>query len=137
MLSGAPGPVIKRLLVAGIGNNAMVDMPEEPKLPVVGLMTWLGLIWNGSGAFVVILVTWFPTTGTQPLPPLPSWVQVLIGLFPLWVIILPFTTLAVTISLWESRRAIVSRMLLLYSFVVLLLWGSFLAIFCIVMADRG
>jgi len=106
-------------------------MSEEPPRRPFGKWTSLFLIWNGLGALLVLYIElgcWVIllmqlTTETRP-PPI--FLGDFLGAFLwlCWVPSLPFTTLGVTIVLWRSRQTEISRVLLLYSGVVLVLGGE-------------
>ena len=104
-------------------------MSEEIQRRPLAPWTLLVLIWNGLG-FLVPLVFNLPSVQeASGLSRIPSWVENLCGwYFAIWFLSLPFTTIGVVTVLWRRRRAVLVRVVLLYSGVVLALWAGIIMI---------
>jgi hypothetical protein len=96
--------------------------------PWLAKFPWLPLLltWNSVGALCAlygILSVQFPIR----TPDVPDWCKALF--FWLWFLPMPFATLGSTILLWRDRGTLLSRLLLLHSFVLFALWSGLVAMF--------
>jgi hypothetical protein len=108
-------------------------MSEEPQRWPFGKVTSLLLVWNGLGALLVLcfvcaglyvdLTTQYRDKLNPPLP-------VLLFVWCCWFPSLPFTTLGVAVVLWRCREVAISRRMMLFSGMAVVLWvGMIVATF--------
>ena len=95
---------------------------------------WLGLllIWNGLGGLLALYAILFVILSDRYLIELPfplDWPIVFLWFFWLWFLPMPFSTGGLIIFLWRSRRTSTSKVLLLYTLVILALWSTLVAMF--------
>ena len=112
----------------------MTDERNEPPKTRKWLtkLPWLGLLltWNGLGAILalyVILAVILSVQHSISVPDPPGWCKTVF--FCLWFLPIPFTTLGVITFLWRSRGTTMSKVLLLYSSAIFVVWSSLVAMF--------
>jgi hypothetical protein len=99
-------------------------LAKVPWLPVL-------LVWNGLGGLVVLFVL-CEIDFANSLPETPEWLMAVF--FWLWFLPMPFTTLGATVVLWKGRKTFVSRVLLLYCWVVFAFWCLLMLMPAVIMA---
>ena len=98
-------------------------MPQELQRRPFGPWTLFFLIWNGVGALLIVYFDMYAILAFRCAIEPPN--QILCSIFFwAWFPSLPFTTLGVAIALWQGRRSVASRLLLVYTGTVLVLWGG-------------
>ena len=95
-------------------------------------MPWLdfAMIWNGLGALFALYLIIFIILYIQysiNLPDPPTWCMIFF--FWLWFLPMPITNLGAIVVLWRSRTIPKSRVLILYSIVIFVLWSSLILMF--------
>lgn len=116
-------PLLRRAILTTKERNKPSKMQKWlRKVPWLGLF----LIWNGLGGILVvcfILSTIQSVQHSIRFPDSPVWGMAVAFFYLLWFLTMPFTTLGVTLFLWRSRRTSMSKVLLLYSLVIFVLWS--------------
>ena len=103
-------------------RTARRAMSSEPQHRPFGKWTLLLLVWNGLGAVLALYILSYGVILEYEAIAIPLAGPIL----SFWVPSLPFTTLGVMLVLWRSRHVGISRLLLIASGTILVLWGGFI-----------
>jgi hypothetical protein len=111
-----PAVVLLSLLL--IGMSCIPAFRQATRLRRwLGKLPWFrfALVWNVLGGLFILPILVFPTWLPEP----PGW---LVVIFLLWFFTMPFTAFGASVVLWHNRRTFVSKLLLVYCWVLIALW---------------